>query len=285
MKVSQRILSIIVLLACVSAVFLAVVILRDKAPLARVAFLNVGQGDAILVSLGSNQLLIDTGKNGRALLSELGRQLPPWDRTIEMVLLTHPDQDHVGAFPDLVSRYQVNMLLSADLPETSSIGRAIRNEIATRQIPRIEPRSGFTITFAPDMYLETLFPGRDFISNPNNTNASSIVELLHVGRDTFLFTGDLPKEETVLPAIDIRVLKVAHHGSKYSTSDAFLDRMRPHEAVISVGKNSYGHPSEDVLTRLEHHRVHVWRTDIAGTIVYDCPVLPEASCHLPVSSL
>lgn len=274
----SKILGLGVLAACVIAVFLGGIIIRDSRSVARIAFLNVGQGDAILVSLGSNQLLIDTGKNSRALLSELGKIMPPWDRTLEMVLLTHPDQDHVGAFPDVVARYDVKLLLSAELPETSAIGQSIRREIDRRKIQRIEPRAGLMLTFAPDMRLETLFPGKEFVADPKNTNASSIVELLRVGKDAFLFTGDLPREESVLPATDIRVLKVAHHGSKYSTSDAFLDRMTPEEAVISVGKNSYGHPAEDVLTRLSNHRVRTFRTDTTGTILYTCPIVPDASC-------
>lgn len=281
MRVPTKIVGFVVLIAGAAAVFLAIVVGVDGKSPARVAFLNVGQGDAILISYGSNQLLIDTGKNSRALLSELGRQIPPWDRTIEMVLLTHPDQDHVGAFPNLMSRYKVGILFSAELPETSAIGRAIRKEVDARGIRRIEPRAGLTLTFAPDMRFETLFPKRDFVPDPKNTNASSIVELLHIGKDAFLFTGDLPREETVIPPVDIRVLKVAHHGSKYSTSDLFLDRMTPEEAVISVGENSYGHPSKDVLTRLSNHNVRTFRTNVSGTIPYLCPVAPDASCKAP----
>ena len=260
------------------ALFLGWSIAENSQSIAKIAFLNVGQGDAILVSLGSNQLLIDTGKDSRALLSELGKFLPPWDRTLEAVILTHPDQDHVGAFPDLVAHYNVKLLLSAELPEASAIGQSIRGEIDRRGIRRVDPRAGLTLTFAPDMRLETIFPGKDFVADPKNTNASSVVELLHIGRGTFLFTGDLPREETVLPAIDIRVLKVAHHGSKYSTSDEFLNRMMPEEAVISVGKNSYGHPAEEVLSRLSRHSVRTLRTDTSGTILYTCPIMPDASC-------
>lgn len=281
----SKLLGFGVLAVCVVAVFLGGIIARNSQSVARIAFLNVGQGDAILVSLGSNQLLIDTGKNSRALLSELGKSMPPWDRTLEMVLLTHPDQDHVGAFPDMVARYDVKLLLSAELPETSAIGQSIRREIDRRKIQRIEPRAGLMLTFAPDMRLETLFPGKDFVVDPKNTNASSIVELLRVGKDAFLFTGDLPREESVLPATDIRVLKVAHHGSKYSTSDAFLDRTTPEEAVISVGKNSYGHPAEDVLTRLSNHRVRTFRTDTVGTVLYICPIVSDASCTVAEPSL
>ena len=281
MKVSTKMLGVSALVACVAGVFLALSILNDGKSFAHVAFLNVGQGDAILISCGSNQMLIDTGKNSQAVLAELGRHMPPWDRTLEVVLLTHPDQDHVGAFPDIADHYAVKLLLSAELPETSAIGRAIRAKIEAKGIRRIEPRAGLSIAFAPDMKMETIFPGRDFVPDPKNTNASSIVELLHVGKDAFLFTGDLPKEETVLPAIDIRVLKVAHHGSKYSTSDEFLDRMTPEEVVISVGKNSYGHPAEEVLDRLSKHGIRTFRTDVSGTILYMCPVAPDASCEAP----
>lgn len=173
MKASLKIWTFVVLILCFVAVYLGMLIVGKSEFRAHVAFLNIGQGDAILISFGSNQLLIDTGKSGRALLSELGRQLPPWDRTIEVVLLTHPDQDHVGAFPDLVSRYTVGMLLSAELPETTAIGRAIRQTIDSHSIQRIEPRVGLSIDFAPDMHLETLFPGVNFVPNPKNTNAST----------------------------------------------------------------------------------------------------------------
>ncbi len=280
MENHKKIVGITVCIAVSVAIFLAVLIVRTEASFVRVAFLDVGQGDAILISRGSEQVLIDTGNNSRALLSELGAFLSPWDRTIEAVLLTHPDQDHVGALPELLAKYDVRLLLSADMPETTEIGRTIRRNIEDRHIRVIHPSAGLSVAFSPETRMETLFPDASFVPDPKNTNASSVVERLRAGTDSFLFTGDLPKEETVLPAEDIRVLKVAHHGSKYSTSDAFLDRMTPEEAVISVGKNSYGHPAEEVLKRLEAHGIKVFRTDTSGAIVYECPIARESSCAL-----
>ncbi len=253
----------------VSGVFLGAGIVRT-ASLVRIAFLDVGQGDAILITRGSNQLLIDTGKDGRSLLSELGKVLPPWDRRVETVILTHPDQDHIGALPDLLSKYRVSTLLSEDISSDTEIGRVVRDAIDRRGIPRILPRAGLSIAMSPDARAEVLFPDRDYRVSQKNTNAGSVVVRLRVGIETFLFTGDLPREEVVLPAEDIRVLKVSHHGSKYSTSDVFLNRMTPEEAVISVGKNSYGHPAEEVLTRLEARGIRVFRTDRDGTVIYDC---------------
>jgi competence protein ComEC len=112
------------------------------------------------------------------------------------------------------------------------------------------------------------------------TNTGSIVSRFTYGETEILLTGDLPSEETVLT--DIRpadILKVAHHGSKYSTSATFLDGLKPQEAVISVGKNSYGHPSMDVLDRLRERGIAIRRTDTDGDIRYSC-MLALAHCVL-----
>lgn len=276
----QKIFFGVITLEVFAVLFVAAISIKNDASVVRVAFLRVGQGDAILISRGKNQVLIDTGKDSRALLSELGGLLPPWDRTIETVLLTHPDQDHVGAFPDLVARYRVGLLLSAELPEASEIGRMIGEIIDRQSVRRIDPRSGLSITLAPDARLEVLFPDASYVSDAKHTNEGSVVALLRIGEDAFLFTGDLPREEQVLPAMDIRVLKVAHHGSKYSTSEAFLDRTVPEEAVISVGKNSYGHPAPEVIERLKRRGVRIFRTDVDGSVIYECSIDSDASCIL-----
>ncbi len=279
MNFSRRMWVVALLFVFGATVFLSVSVWRDVSSL-RVIFLDVGQGDAILLSSGSNQLLIDTGKNGRALLSGLGEYVPFWDRTIEMVLLTHPDQDHIGALPDLLDRYRVSLLLSADIPEETAVGRAVRTSVESHRIRRIAPFRGLSVTIGPGVTLETIFPEIEMPFRPKYTNESSVVALLSVGADSFLFTGDLPKEEIVLPERDIRVLKVSHHGSKYSTSDVFLDRMKPEEAVISVGKNSYGHPAPEVLDRLGRRGIRTFRTDMSGAIVYECPLAEKTSCSL-----
>lgn len=280
MKTPLKIAGIAIGIALFAAFFLGIVSIRNRASQIRIAFLDVGQGDAILITRGSNQALIDTGKNGRLLLSELGEFLSPWDKTIETVLLTHSDQDHVGALPDLLSRYRVEMLLSSDISEETEMDRSIRNAISLRNVRTIVPSAGLSVAFSSRVKLEILFPDALFAPHLKNTNAGSVVSLLRVGEESFLFSGDLPKEELALPATDIHILKVSHHGSKYSTSDTFLDRMKPEEAIISVGKNSYGHPAQEVLDRLERRDIRALRTDTAGTIVYKCSIAPDASCVL-----
>ncbi len=245
-----------------------------------VIFLDVGQGDAIFISRGSNQVLIDTGRDGRKLLSEIGRIMPPWDRTIETVILTHPDADHIGAFPELSEKYRIPLILSHEIPEKTDIGMAVRDAILRKSIRREAPHIGTEISLGRGALMRVVFPDRNELFRSRSTNESSVVATFQVGSDVFLFTGDLPREELFLSKRDVRVLKVAHHGSKYSTSDAFLDLTTPEEAVVSVGKNSYGHPSEDVLQRLSRRGIRILRTDRDGSVFYRCPTGPFSHCIL-----
>lgn len=281
---SKKFFSIVLIVSFLGVGFLMVTLMQDFGSV-RVVFLDVGQGDAILISRGSNQFLIDTGKNGRSLLAELGRHIPFWDRTIETVLLTHPDQDHIGALPDVFNRYRVSIILSADVPSETKLGRIVGDSIRESGAEVIDPRTGLSVEFSPHVDLEVLFPPEDMMLSPKSTNAGSVVTRLRAGADTFLFTGDLTREEVFIPLEDIRVLKVAHHGSRHSTSDTFLDRMTPEEAVISVGKNSYGHPAPEVLERFEYRGIRTLRTDTSGSIVYTCPGVPETHCNLVTPKL
>lgn len=245
-----------------------------------VTFLNVGQGDAILISEGSNQILIDGGRNGQELLSKIGRQIPFWDRTIEVVIATHPDADHIGGFPGLFAAYQVKTFLSTgaqgDTETAERLQAALKenadNESATdtRQIFR-----GSSLRFPGGGELVIEYPpapsGAPTAAANQDTNQESIVARFTFEETQMLLTGDLGREEAVLPATaPADILKVAHHGSRSSTSDAFLDLVQPKEAVFSVGKNSYGHPSAEVLTRLSDRGIVLWRTDRDGDVRYRC---------------
>lgn len=238
----------------------------------RVTFLDVGQGDAILLVRGSQEVLIDTGRDGSVLLAKLGATMPFWDRTIETVILTHPDQDHIGAFPAVANRYRIGALLTTDATNDTAAWHSVETAIRDQNIRRLEAFAGDRIDFGDGALLEVLFPVSHIDPHIKSTNDASIVTELHAGRDTFLFTGDLPSDKEPLVPIDgtIRILKAGHHGSKYSTDDAFLDRLRPEEAIISVGKNSYGHPSSETIDRLLRHHVKIFRTDELGDIVYEC---------------
>lgn len=261
----------------VSGVFL-VITERSFSPL-RVVFLNVGQGDAILISQGKTQVLIDGGREGKVLLGRLGRQMPFWDRQIESVIATHPDADHVGGLAAVISRYHVSTYLSNGSEGESEVFRNLRETLeADRSVGQSVIGTESKIIFPGGAEFRVLFPENGAVKASSETNEGSIVARLVFGDTSFLFTGDLPHEETVLPDITpTKVLKVAHHGSKYSTSDEWLSRVQPDDAIISVGKNRYGHPSDEILSRLRQRGVRILRTDQRGDIVYVCR---ETSCHL-----
>lgn len=246
----------------------------------RVVFLDVGQGDAILISRGPNQVLIDGGRSGKVLLSALSRHVPFWDRTIETVIATHPDADHIGGFPELFSRYEIGAYLDNGTRSESKVFALLEARRSESDVESILARRGLSITFPEGGMLSVLYP--DGQAGFSNANAGSVVSRFSFGEMDFLLTGDLPKEEQYLSHIEsAEILKVAHHGSKHSTSAAFLEAVQPDEVVISVGKNSYGHPDAEVLARLSEAGAAVYRTDRSGDIVYRC-VTPDGGCH-PIS--
>lgn len=238
----------------------------------KIIFLSVGEGDAILISEGDRQVLIDSGREGKRLLAHLGKYVPFYDRKIEVILPTHPDADHIGGFPDLLQKYRVEALLStgakSDTETVRLLDRTLDERFHGEHLPALR---GTTLAFPSEGRLDILFPLTPQPENVEKTNDTSVVSRFTYGETSFLFTGDLPDEEQYLPGIEpITVLKVAHHGSRYSTSDAWLKEVQPKEAVISVGENSYGHPSPDVLERLSKRNVKILRTDEQGDIVYRC---------------
>lgn len=275
MRNRKLIYSLLVGLLAVSLV-LAGIIYFQKTQELKVIFLDVGQGDAILISQGSNQVLIDGGKDGKVLLEKLGRYIPFWDRQIETVIATHPDADHIGGLIDAAKAYQIENVIETAAPSDSQTYLAW--EGAIRHANKIEAVKGAGIKFADGAEMATLFPFAPADSGSDkNSNAESVVEKLVFGETEFLFTGDLPAEqeiELIKNNVDIAadILKVAHHGSKYSTSQEFLDAVRPQTAVISVGKNNtYGHPNQETLDRLKNSNVKIFRTDEGGDIIYECP--------------
>jgi len=226
-----------------------------------VAFLDVGQGDAIFITTPSGrQILFDVGP-GRAVLSPLGQTMPFFDHSLDLVLFSHGDADHVGAWTDILTRYDVDYLLAGYW----------FNAQTDKDNNFMPIKAGTRINFDHDIKLDII--GGGMTNSKNNEN--SLVARLSYGSTTFLLTGDsMAKEERVEINklgyyLQADVLKVAHHGSKTSTGAYFLNFVRPHYAVISVGaKNSYGHPTAETLGRLKNIGAEILRTDQEGTIVF-----------------
>ena len=270
MYIRSLFVSVLVVCALLAGGFLVNTI-STFAPL-RIVFFDVGQGDAILISEGNTQVLIDGGRDGKILLGKLGSFLPFWDRDIEVMIATHPDADHIGGLPSALRRYRVNHFLDNGSKSESDIYQDLQRSIEeSSTTERSVLGAGSRIVFPGGAVLSVLFPENGLANTYHETNKGSIVARLDYKEESFLFTGDLPQEETVLPGIKtIRVLKVAHHGSRYSTSAKWLSLVSPREAVVSVGKNRYGHPASEVIDRLRQAGVQVIRTDQGGDIIYSC---------------
>lgn len=238
-----------------------------------VAFLDVGQGDAIYIEApNGNQLLIDGGAD-KAVLRELSEQMPFWDRSINMVVASHPDNDHVGGIPSVINRFAVETLLEPGIHSDKGAYEAMVMIAEKKGTDIIHVRSGKRYIIDDGVYLDILFPDRDVSGIEANTG--SIIARLTYNEISFLFTGDAPKSiEKYMVAIygtelNVDVLKLGHHGSKTSSSLEFLGFTSPKFAVISAGKNnSYGHPHDEVTERLEKLDIEYFVTGDIGTIVF-----------------
>ncbi len=245
---------------------------EERNGLMTVAFLDVGQGDAIFIeSPSGKQVLVDAGSN-KKVLRELAKQMPFYDRSIDILIETHPDLDHIGGFPAIFDGYEVGSFFSSGVNCETAICEVLDQSVLDENIEEKILTRGEIIDLGDGVYLEVLFPDRDAFGF--ETNMASLVLKLVYGENSFLLTGDSPKaiEEYLISldgnGLDVDVLKLGHHGSKTSTSDYFVGILSPQIAVISVGENNrYKHPSQEVLDILNNFGVEIFRTDQQGTIV------------------
>ncbi len=236
-----------------------------------VYFLPVGQGDSELIKAGRNTVLIDAGP-GTKVVSELDKLIPVYKRKVDVVLITHPNVDHFGGLIELLKHYQVKAVLMNGVETESGSYKNLVNAIKQNKVPVVFARRGETVEFSRAK-LSIVWPGLDLkihSSLPDKQlNDSSVVSLLEFKDFQGLFAGDISANaEKVLAAglPDVDLLKVPHHGSKYSSSEKFLVALQPEYAVIEVGKNSYGHPTRETLSRLENIGTQVFRTDVDGLV-------------------
>ena len=237
----------------------------------KIAFLDVGQGDAIFVEApNGNQILIDGGPN-KSVLRELSKQTPFYDRSIDAVILTHPHLDHYAGFNEVLKKYKVSLEMDPGTKNKGAGFYEFENLIKNKNIKRLYAKRGMRINLDKDLYLDILLPVM------NNENLSEhdgmLVSRLVYKNNSFLLTGDMEDNlENYLLVLgdDLKsdALKVGHHGSKTSTSESFLGWVNPDLAIISVGQgNKYGHPHKEVTDRLARFEIPTLRTDEKGTIV------------------
>jgi len=260
----------------------------NKSQLLEVNFFNVSQGDAIFIETPErNQILIDGGPSS-IILEKLGREMAFWDRSINLIILTHPEHDHLAGLIEVLKRYKVENILwtgvKRDTAEYEEWLERIKKEKAKIFIAKAgqkiacEKRSlGFQpreMRMRPcEFSMEVLYPFENLEGKElKDSNNTSIVAKLIFGQNSFLFTGDAYKSverELLEKGIDINsdIVKVAHHGSKTSSAEEFIEKVSPETAIISVGKdNTYGHPHQEVLETLEKYGIRILRTDLDGDI-------------------
>lgn len=285
---SRRVLAVFCLIA--SLVWLAVFSFPDSK--VHLIFCDVGEGDAILITKGFNQILIDGGPNNK-VLNCLKKNMPFFDKKIEIVAVTHPEADHMTGIVSVVEKYQIGWFLIGPEGNDSAVFAELQSKLKEKS-PKLtikNPYLGDEIKLGT-ITLKTLWPEKRWVAEQlpeENVNSSfvlgakttnsklndfSLVFLLEYKGKRALLMGDADSrvqdkiiEGNTLASVEI--LKFPHHGSKTGITKEFLEKIRPKISVISVGRNSYGHPTGEALDLLKRSGIQVRRTDLEGEIKYE----------------
>ncbi len=237
-----------------------------------VTLLDVGQGDAIFIQTPSGkQVLVDGGPSETVLLSQLGRQMPFWDRTLDVVVLTHPDADHITGLVPVLERYQVGTVIFREMERATDVYEYWLQLLQSEGATVYQGEAGLRITLDEGLDMIVLHPGVKLVDGTDaDVNNNSVLVRLAYGEVSVLLTGDIEavvEHQLVTEGVPLAstVLKAAHHGSCSSTTQEFLEAVAPEMVVISVGAdNDFGHPCADVMERLDG--LPVYRTDEQGVV-------------------
>jgi len=237
------------------------------------AMLDVGQGDGLFIETPSGTQIMFDGGPPRSVLGPLARVMSPFDKSIDALVITNPDGDHIGGFLDILKNYKVSYVFESGTLTDSKTYQSLREEMKKQNIPDILVKKGMKLDVGGGVMIDILFPDRDVSSWA--TNEGSVVARLSYGSTSIMLMGDsTTKTEKIILSensttkLASTILKVGHHGSRTSTSSVFVKAIMPSYALISDGKdNSYGHPHSDVLNNLAQLGVKIFRTDLLGSIV------------------
>lgn len=241
----------------------------------KVVFFDVGQGSSVFIEAANkNQILIDGGP-GSQVLNKLGKEMPFFDRSIDVIILTHPDADHLNGLVDVLKKYKVYQVVDSCIEDSNGAYQEWLRLIEEKKIERLCAKAGQKIKLDERAEIDILFPLQSLkeVSVENTNNASLVMRLIN-GSSTILLTGDAEEateHQLINSNINLKsqVLQVAHHGSKSSSSGKFLELVAPETAVIQVGKNNrYKHPHQEVIDRLKNAKI--FRTDLDGDVEFLC---------------
>ena len=270
---NQLKLTHLVILLCLSVfAFSTYSTAQEKDGLLKIYFFDVGQGDSIFIEApNGNQVLIDGGPDGK-VLSELAKATPFYDREIDVVVASHPHADHIFGLTEVLDRYDVANIIEAKDAYQSPVFERWTRTAREEGVNEVEAIAGKVIDLGNETTLTILTPFKSYdgvtLKKPHEANVTA---LLQYKSFRVLLTGDMEmslEKQLILNGSDISadILKVGHHGSKTSSGDSFLNSINPSVAVIQVGKNSYGHPTQEVLNRLENSGIKYYRNDLDGTV-------------------
>lgn len=237
-----------------------------------VVFLDIGQGDAIFIETPSNhQILIDGGPNMK-VLEGLGNNMPFYDRTIDLVILTHPDHDHIGGLIEVLKNYEVENILWTGVLKDSAEYEELKSIVREKEVNVFIAKFGQKILSGKNFVMDIIYPFESFENKiVKDFNSTSIVNRIFFGNHVFLLTGDASRkiEKQLINRFDLKadVLKLGHHGSKTSTDKSFVQSLSPDIAIVSCGKdNRYNHPHPEVIEILNEYGINILRTDELGDI-------------------
>lgn len=239
-------------------------------PAMKVHFINVGQGDATYIKMpGGEDILIDGGRQGQGdkIIAYLKKQKVD---DIEIMIATHPDADHIGALDEVLKAYKVESVYAPKVSHTTDAYKNFLKAVKAEKLTIKTAKAGVKLPLKTGT-AKFVGPVRDYGKTDLN-NWSAVLHITY-NKNKFLFTGDAEKtaETDMVKAkqtLQADVLKIGHHGAKTSSNKNFLDVVKPKYGVISVGKNSYGHPSTEVINRFKPYKTSIYRTDQKGNIIF-----------------
>lgn len=240
----------------------------------RVWFADVGQGDGIIIRTPNHTNIIIDGGPNMDFIKTVDEKLPLTDPSIDLMIITHPDADHITGLIGLLKVNRVKQILMTGAVGTSNTFKSLSSLITENHIPVIKAVAGQELNFG-EVRAKILWPPKNYQFSSKDLNQSSIVLEMSYGRQDFLFTGDAPEdvEATLIKtkALNkVEVLKISHHGSKSATSENFLKIIKPQYAILSVGlNNKYGHPTPSIINLLQNLGIQIYRTDYQGDILVE----------------
>lgn len=231
----------------------------------QVHFIDVGQGDSILIDFGQNEMLIDGGGKSPGVVDYINSYI---EGSLEVIVATHPHADHIGGLIEVLEDFSVKEVWLNGDSSTSKTYKQFMAAVNSEGANIYQAKEGGSISLG-NLYFTILNPSSNLFSDTNN---NSVVLMLEYGDTAFLLTGDAEREAEAImlttgDELQVEILKAGHHCSKTSSSEVFLNALRPKEAICMVGKNNrYGHPHQETLTNLKEIRANIYRTNINGTI-------------------